>query len=417
MPQLYLGSLPPMVIMFSIIAALVSNFLALEISAPLLRIKSIIENFNSRFDNLTSIEVNTNIDEFKKIETFILKSLQEKNKSYQMEREFVKMARMVAHDLRSPVLALEVAVRDVDLDEKTRNLIVESADSIRDIANQILVKYQTDKRKDNKCHVSIATAIFPVVDSVIRQKYLITKSKKIQIVVNVSEQDKKAMSSVNPVLFRRIIGNLLDNALDSFINNKGKIEVEISTLSECLQIAIRDNGCGIPAKLLPKVTQEGFTYGKQLGSGIGLHFVTRCIAAWGGDYEIASTEAFGTTFKFRLPKISSNKKYVLLDDSPAIILSWEVESEKQGCGLSAFTNVDDFMQYIKNCDHTTEIYVDSNLRSNLSGVDILKALYEQGYRNLYLQTGDDTDNYKHLSWIKGIRGKEPPFMGDNYDKP
>jgi hypothetical protein len=48
-----------------------------------------------------------------------------------------------------------------------------------------------------------------------------------------------------------------------------------------------------------------------------------------------------------------------------------------------------------------------HLSQNESGVEISKELFNLGFKNLYLTTGYESDQFSHVTWIKGVVGKTP----------
>ena len=53
-------------------------------------------------------------------------------------------------------------------------------------------------------------------------------------------------------------------------------------------------------------------------------------------------------------------------------------------------------------------YIDVHLSDNENGEQVTKELFELGFKNLYLATGFEVDQFSHITWIKGVVGKSPP---------
>ncbi len=69
-----------------------------------------------------------------------------------------------------------------------------------------------------------------------------------------------------------------------------------------MMISIEDNGCGIAAEHLNKVTDPFFSTKKSsAGLGLGLSTVARQLEAMGGHLKIASEVGVGTTMVIELP--------------------------------------------------------------------------------------------------------------------
>lgn len=74
----------------------------------------------------------------------------------------------------------------------------------------------------------------------------------------------------------------------------------VSRDTKYVQITIRDNGIGIPAKLVDKIFDPYFTT-KQEGSGLGLAISHSIIMKHGGRIAVKSTPGSGTAFTFYIP--------------------------------------------------------------------------------------------------------------------
>jgi len=122
--QFSIKDLPPIIIIFSIISVFISNTISSIISRPFFEIRKIIEMFNKGDYINTKIKIQTNIEELKELESFLLKSLQLKSERFHVEEEFAKEARQVAHDIRSPLLALDVISRDVCINNKKHKCLL-----------------------------------------------------------------------------------------------------------------------------------------------------------------------------------------------------------------------------------------------------------------------------------------------------
>lgn len=66
-------------------------------------------------------------------------------------------------------------------------------------------------------------------------------------------------------------------------------------------IKIRDNGCGIPDELKPRMFTPNFTT-KTTGTGLGLAMVKNYINAFGGTISFETVVNESTTFTISIPK-------------------------------------------------------------------------------------------------------------------
>ena len=102
-----------------------------------------------------------------------------------------------------------------------------------------------------------------------------------------------------PVLARRdevkeVLVNLLENA-----RNAGARRVVVRVSGDGRQVAVADDGRGIPADLLPRVFEPTFSTTSS-GSGLGLAIAKRLVESWRGTIALTSTLGTGTTVTITL---------------------------------------------------------------------------------------------------------------------
>jgi len=104
-------------------------------------------------------------------------------------------------------------------------------------------------------------------------------------------------------LVRRVIGNLLGNAL-KFSAKKGQVKITVTREGNLARAAITDCGPGIAPQFHEKIFEKyGQVEGEQkkYGVGLGLNFCKLAVAAHGGRIGLESAVGQGSTFWFTLP--------------------------------------------------------------------------------------------------------------------
>lgn len=95
-------------------------------------------------------------------------------------------------------------------------------------------------------------------------------------------------------LLGRLVTNVLRNAVQAIAGiPEPRIHLDVSVSEGHPYISIEDNGCGIPAEIMPNLFQPFFTT-KPGGSGIGLCLSRQIACLHGGDFTISSTPGHGT---------------------------------------------------------------------------------------------------------------------------
>ncbi|RKH16428.1 sensor histidine kinase [Corallococcus praedator] len=109
----------------------------------------------------------------------------------------------------------------------------------------------------------------------------------------------------DPVLLRRVLDNLLDNA-GKYSEAGTTVRLLARTEGDGVQVEIRDQGIGIDAEDLARVGTPFFRTDRSRarttgGVGLGLALVRRIIAAHGGHLTLESQPGQGTTARVLLP--------------------------------------------------------------------------------------------------------------------
>jgi signal transduction histidine kinase len=99
-----------------------------------------------------------------------------------------------------------------------------------------------------------------------------------------------------------VLDNVIDNAL-RYSNDNRRIAIRAASRGRLVEIAVADNGIGIPADELHRVELR-FVRGRhagQAGSGLGLAIASRIVRDHGGEFALESTLGQGTTVFLRFP--------------------------------------------------------------------------------------------------------------------
>ena len=124
---------------------------------------------------------------------------------------------------------------------------------------------------------------------------------------------------VDPVLWEKIVLNLLSNAFKFTFDGHIAISVKAAGSHACLTVS--DTGIGIPADQLPHLFErfhrvEGARSRTHEGSGIGLALVHDLVALHGGRIGVESVEGEGTVFRVELALGSAHLDPAQVVDAP-----------------------------------------------------------------------------------------------------
>jgi signal transduction histidine kinase len=236
--------------------------------------------------------------------------IQKKNEYARIEG-MVSLAMQVAHDIRSPIMALEAALsNDNGLSTDRRKLIEQASIRIKNIAEDLLSKTRQpiisipaaatqylQKEQDNE---------YPIMNlnNGIRLIIIEKNTSFLAGKIEMDQVDESIYINADINKFRCVLSNLIQNAIEAVsecINPR--IQVSVRKYSSQVQISIIDNGKGISSDLLSKVGMEGFTFGKVDGNGLGVHFAKKMVRQWGGEMTISSQIENGTMVTMTFPYI------------------------------------------------------------------------------------------------------------------
>ncbi len=220
------------------------------------------------------------------------------------------VARQVAHDIRSPVVGLQMALHAAQnqLDPNLKSVLNNSAQRISDIADDVISNH-TPSHKASEVRSSIQKLPMSVslaLNEMISEKSLLCKhNSNIAVVGNLASEDTLVEMRISD--FKRVISNLIDNSIQAVPKN-GNIQISYTKSSGDCCISITDNGVGIPEEILKCIMDKGGSYGKPDGKGLGFQWAKKKIEQHNGKVLLSSKEGFGAEVKIILPVVMDLSK-------------------------------------------------------------------------------------------------------------
>ncbi len=333
-----------------------------------------------------------------------LATAREQEKQVIQEAVAGRIASKVRHDVKQALLASNAVAKRLEGRPEDKALMNASLQRIESTVNEIpKIKFGfstkaslPDIAKISSPEIGIHLVVGLVEPVCAEFRALIADSKKsVDVDIEVSGDQMQLFVNVEAVRFRRMLVNLLANALDA-IERVGKIHVEIAiTDDSTVAIRIKDSGKGISAALLPKIGTPGFSHGKKNGSGLGLSSAFEYISEWHGDIKVSSIEGKGTTIDIVLPRatphssflsslvIPANSHVVILDDDPTVHQIWRArllpeELKEVGVSVSWLFDGDEarvLVEQLKREGREFLILADYDLgHGRDSGLDVIRKL-------------------------------------------
>ncbi len=216
----------------------------------------------------------------------------------------------MSHELRTPLNAVigfsDMMLHKVhgplaDKYQSYAMLIHDAGNHLLNLVSDILdlAKIEAGRFQPDFRDVEIREALESCVALVRRR----AEEKQVRLAAHLPEQPVTIQADTRAC--KQIVLNLLSNAV-KFARADGLVEISLRGDSEKIEIAVRDNGIGIPADVLPRLGKvfEQANNDPMLareGTGLGLALVQALVREHGGQLDIESQENVGTCVRVTLP--------------------------------------------------------------------------------------------------------------------
>src|SRR5258708_2636391 len=228
-----------------------------------------------------------------------------------MEAAFDPLRRFPAaasHELRTPLTAMrsvgEVALQDQRSPVEYRDVIgsmLEEVDRLTRLSESLLALSRADTGHVQLQREDISIVLLAKEASSVVEVLAEEKRQRIEI-----EGDADLLVSVDRLILRQAILNLLDNAI-KYSPPESRILVRIQGEGDKrVFFDVVDQGAGIPSEHQPYVFDRFYRVGKARtrewgGTGLGLSITRWAGEAQGGNITLESEEGHGSTFRISRP--------------------------------------------------------------------------------------------------------------------
>ena len=218
-------------------------------------------------------------------------------------RSLEELSASIAHEIRNPITAAKSLVQQLGEDPTSSENVeyaqvaLEELDRVeRSISH--LLRYAREEAMDVR-EIRLAEVLESALETV---KDRIEK----QGVVIKREVDSEGLMEGDPEKLRRVLINLVGNALDAFEDvstDEPSLEIGLgeNLAGNEVWVSIKDNGGGMDSETQKKIFRPFYT-SKSNGTGLGLAITRKLVDAHKGRIELSSTEGKGTEFVLMFPK-------------------------------------------------------------------------------------------------------------------
>ena len=215
----------------------------------------------------------------------------------------------VSHELRTPITSIlgfaevmEDAVTEPEVREYVA-VIQRNARRLADLVEDLLELGSMSAGIPTK--TSKAVDLHRLILECVEEQSTMAKSRGVRISTTFDPQSPFVLSVSHDLT--RIVSNILSNAI-KFSHPGGELDVATSCTDDEVQLAIRDNGPGIPAEDVEKVFERFYRSPAEAlrvipGTGLGLPIVKSLVERHGGRITLTSDHLLGgTTVTVTMPR-------------------------------------------------------------------------------------------------------------------
>ena len=211
----------------------------------------------------------------------------------------------ILEGLQGGAYVVDEALKDQDqeLMKKGWSVVKKNIQEISGLVQNIL--YSTKKRK-------------PVYEAVVLDKMLMEsiaffyeKAQSIECKLRANSNPRLPVVHMDPGAMRRMLINLLSNALEACRRDKGKDSHAVTLKADFydrrhLMLEVVDDGIGMDDTTCEKIFTHFFSTKGTDGTGLGLMVVHEIVKEHDGRIEVLSSPGKGSTFRIILPIRSQN---------------------------------------------------------------------------------------------------------------
>jgi len=215
----------------------------------------------------------------------------------------------VAHDLRTPLSAISMAGRVLELTLPERGGNAEATLMLKALRRNVqqlegLVSKVLEESTNLQTEVGVKLErrelyLWPVVEALIHDLHPVAGTGSTRLLNQVPDD---LVIYADASLLRRILQNLIANAIKYTPRGEVAVGARVLEAEHAVECWVADNGAGIPEALLEHLFDKGESDPDiEGGTGLGLAIVKTLTEAHGGTVTVQSQQGLGSTFRLRLP--------------------------------------------------------------------------------------------------------------------
>jgi PAS domain S-box-containing protein len=255
----------------------------------------------------SALFVYSNITEQKKVAQDSQNALKKEQELNELKSRFVAMA---SHEFRTPLSAIQTSAiligrqNGLGKEQKREKYVAQIKKNVKQLVVILNDFLSLSKLEEGKVIANKVTFDFVVLSKTLIEEVSMTKKTGKNIII--SAPDTPVLLNLDPKLVRRILMNLLSNALKYSPENTD-IHIKIEERNECISLEVQNQGIGIPEEEQDKLFERFFRAKNAQniqGTGLGLHIIKQFVDLMSGTIDFKSKTNKGATFLVKLPRPS-----------------------------------------------------------------------------------------------------------------
>lgn len=225
-----------------------------------------------------------------------------------IDREKTQSTLLATHELKAPFAAIKSYVyilRDGycgTLSEKAQNVITRIGDRCDQISNRITdIIHLSNLRTLVVTEMNLAPVdLIDILRQEAREGALIGEPREIKI-INLVRRHPPIYILGSPEHLKTLFSNLIQNAVNYCHDKTGRVVISVESSPGKADVAIQDNGIGIPKDALEKIFNDHFRSKNAVahyagGTGLGLSIVKEIVVLHGASIQVESIVGRGSSF-------------------------------------------------------------------------------------------------------------------------
>lgn len=211
---------------------------------------------------------------------------------YASQNRHLQFMNQWVHQMKTPISVIQLLLQEEE--ELDKNSVSEEVERLKASLDTVLMNARLDTFEQDMQIEQVK--LLDLATEIISENKRLFISKRVYPTIEV---DKDFLVATDRKWMKFILGQLLTNAVKYTFEENKRVHISAACMNSHIHLSIRDEGIGIPATDLPRVTKAFFTgeNGRKTAesTGMGLYLAKEVCGKLGHELNIESAAGEGTT--------------------------------------------------------------------------------------------------------------------------